>query len=274
MNRYAKIAAELSEIKQELRRLAADTSPTKDGAKSLFEAYKKEHPGSKKTVKDFYDPKKSDKKKAPSKKVVAEVTSKLDEIYEKMTPGKDAIDHIVSPKVMKKLFSEIEKDIQKVGPPNPGDLDGVDMKKKSKPTRGDYDKVREGVRESTIKMIKSKIESINVINNDTLQKEMNSVSDQFSEALKGVTGDASDDEGIKNYSNEVSKTYKDMLTGSSATAKRNRAGIQSSLAKSMGSSGDIEKMADDYLSGSGKYGESRLEEATTEFVERNFDYFK
>jgi hypothetical protein len=51
-----KIAAELNEIRKELRRLAAKTSPTKDGAKSLFKAYKKKHPTTKKTLKDFYKP--------------------------------------------------------------------------------------------------------------------------------------------------------------------------------------------------------------------------
>lgn len=49
----AKIAAELAEIRRELHRLAAETSPSKDGAKSLYEAYKKEHPGTEKTVIDI-----------------------------------------------------------------------------------------------------------------------------------------------------------------------------------------------------------------------------
>lgn len=56
MNRYTKIAAELAGIRGELRRFAADTSPTKDGARSLFKAYKEKHPGTEKTVKDFYKP--------------------------------------------------------------------------------------------------------------------------------------------------------------------------------------------------------------------------
>jgi hypothetical protein len=62
-----RIAAELAMIQRDLSRLAADTSPTKDGAKALFEAYKKEHPGTEKTPKDFYEPAKGDKGDKPSK---------------------------------------------------------------------------------------------------------------------------------------------------------------------------------------------------------------
>jgi hypothetical protein len=107
-----KIAAELNEIRKELRRLAADTSPTKDGAKSLFEAYKKEHPGSKKTVKDFYQPEESGKKKAPKAQK---------ELYDSISPNNPAREDIESAiEGVEGMLKDIVEDIGRLTPTTPG----------------------------------------------------------------------------------------------------------------------------------------------------------
>lgn len=54
---------------------AKDTSPTSSGAKSLFTTYKKEHPGTRKTVKDFYEP--SSKSMAPKSEDFCKVSPNI-----------------------------------------------------------------------------------------------------------------------------------------------------------------------------------------------------
>lgn len=63
-----KLAHEVPEIRQyivPLLRTAGSVSPTQEGAKAIFDRYKAEHPGTRKSPRDFYKP--SDKKEPPKK---------------------------------------------------------------------------------------------------------------------------------------------------------------------------------------------------------------
>jgi hypothetical protein len=79
---FTKIAAELEQIQSELSRLAADTSPTKDGAEALFKRYKSKYPGTKKTVKDFYEPDKV--KNVDSRGTSGAIEHNMQKLYNKL----------------------------------------------------------------------------------------------------------------------------------------------------------------------------------------------
>lgn len=76
--KYAKILAELQSIQTEVNRIALDTSPTQDGARSLFDAYRKKHPETEKRVDDFFEPSEKSEKKDTN-----EVKSKIQERLDK-----------------------------------------------------------------------------------------------------------------------------------------------------------------------------------------------
>lgn len=66
--RLIKLAHEVPETRQyivPLLRTAGSVSPTQEGAKAIFDRYKAEHPGTRKSPRDFYQP--SDKKESPKK---------------------------------------------------------------------------------------------------------------------------------------------------------------------------------------------------------------
>ena len=234
MNRYAKIAAELAEIRRELRRLAAETSPTKDGAKSLFEAYKKEHPGSKKTVKDFYQPEKGDKKKAPSKEVVAEVSNKLDEIESKVTQPRamrgEAIGHLTSPKVLSKYKAKaydaasksLSKDMDSI-------KDGLNDINPYLTEDETYDKVKD--------LVMSKIKEGGddyEISDEEIDEEAGNLADKFSKGLVDVAGDAYGSKGVKTKIKEMSDEYKRSLTDvESKIVRQRRRGIKEDFSKAL-----------------------------------------
>jgi hypothetical protein len=113
-----RIASELAVIHRDLSAIAADKSPTKDGAKALFEAYKKEHPGTEKTPKDFYEAKpkkeKVEKLSRPERNAfVKESTSAITDILEdqdfknKVTKATRGLGDNPTPSLRKTVLMEV-----------------------------------------------------------------------------------------------------------------------------------------------------------------------
>lgn len=137
-----KLAHEVPSLRKHLVPLlkqAADTSPTEEGAKNLFERYKKLHPATKKNPRDFYEPQSGTGKKSPEstpsdsggakgkqdKRLSKYLDGKEKEVFESL-PKELRTD----PQKLKEIFFW-GQDLTKKAPTNHNFADGEEMQLKN-----------------------------------------------------------------------------------------------------------------------------------------------